>query len=516
MDQRVTDGSTPGQYADHQIVVIGAGPAGLTAAYKLAKSGVSATVLESDSVVGGISRTVERDGWRFDLGGHRFFTKVRAVEELWHEILPDGDFLLRPRMSRIYYDGKYLDYPLRAFNVLRTVGIVEAIRCVLSYVWIRIHPPKDQTTFEGWTAARFGWRLYRMFFKTYTEKVWGVPATEIQADWAAQRIKNLSFLNAAMNALLPRRNQKDITSLIEEFEYPKLGPGMMWERCCELVEKSGGQVLMEAPVTRIQHEGGRAVAVHYDAGPGNGGTLPVTEVISSMPLPHLLRAMDPPVPDDVRRAADDIHFRDHLSVALVVPAEDAFPDNWIYVHDPIAVVGRIQNFGSWSPFMVKEGKTCLGMEYFVFEGDELWTMSDDDLIELGKSELAKLRLVDPSHVEAGYVVRMPKAYPTYDESYRENVETMKQWLGEHARNVYPVGRNGMHKYNNQDHSMYTAMLTVDNILDSAGHDIWSVNVEAEYHEEVADAGGDRTGRDAPIIPRHAVEEAASSRHRQHP
>jgi protoporphyrinogen oxidase len=493
----------------HRVVVIGAGPAGLTAAYELGKAGYPATVLESDSVVGGISRTVERDGWRFDLGGHRFFTKVRAVEDLWHEILPDGDFLLRPRMSRIFYKGKYYDYPLRAFNVLRTLGVIESFRCLFSYLWVKVHPPKDQTTFEGWTAARFGWRLYRMLFKTYTEKVWGVPATEIQADWAAQRIKNLTFFSAAMNALLPKRNQKDITSLIEEFEYPKLGPGMMWERCTELVEKDGGHVLLEAPVVRIDHENGRATMVHY--GGENLGSQPVTEVISSMPLPHLLRAMDPPIPDDVRRAADAIHFRDHMSVALVVPAEDAFPDNWIYVHDPVARLGRIQNFGAWSPFMVKEGRTCLGLEYFVFEDDDLWTMDDDDLIALGKHELSLLGLVDPDRVEAGYVVRMPKAYPTYDETYRDNVEIMKAWLAENARNVHPVGRNGMHKYNNQDHSMYTAMLTVDNILHSAGHDIWSVNVEAEYHEEVADAGGDRTGRDAPIIPHSAVERAAEAR-----
>jgi protoporphyrinogen oxidase len=494
----------------HRVVVIGAGPAGLTAAYELGKAGFPATVLESDSVVGGISRTVERDGWRFDLGGHRFFTKVRAVEDLWHEILPDGDFLLRPRMSRIFYKGKYYDYPLRAFNVLRTLGVLEAFRCLLSYLWVKVRPPKDQTTFEGWTAARFGWRLYRMLFKTYTEKVWGVPATEIQADWAAQRIKNLTFFSAAMNALMPKRNQKDITSLIEEFEYPKLGPGMMWERCTELVEKDGGRVLLEAPVVRIEHEGGRATTVHY--GGEIPASLPVTDVISSMPLPHLLRAMDPPIPDEVRQAADAIHFRDHMSVALVVPAEDAFPDNWIYVHDPIARLGRIQNFGAWSPFMVKEGRTCLGLEYFVFEGDDLWTMDDADLIALGTRELSLLGLVDPDRVEAGYVVRMPKAYPTYDETYRDNVEIMKAWLAENARNVHPVGRNGMHKYNNQDHSMYTAMLTVDNILHSAGHDIWSVNVEAEYHEEVADAGGDQTGRDAPIIPRSAVEHAAAARH----
>jgi protoporphyrinogen oxidase len=495
---------------EKNVVVIGAGPAGLTAAYQLGKAGVDALVLEADTTVGGISRTVERDGWRFDLGGHRFFTKVQAVEDLWHEILPEGDFLLRPRMSRIYYNGKYFDYPLKLLNVLRSLGILESMRCVLSYLWVRIHPPKDLSTFEGWTASRFGWRLYRMFFKTYTEKVWGVPASDIQADWAAQRIKNLSLFSAVMNALLPRRNQKDITSLIEEFQYPRLGPGMMWERCAELVEKAGNRVLLSAPATTVHHEAGRATAVDYLVD-GQTVTTPATHVISSMPLPHLLKAMRPPIPGDVRDAADGIHFRDHLSVALVVPEECAFPDNWIYVHSPTVRLGRIQNFGSWSPYMVKEGRTCLGLEYFVFEGDDLWETSDEDLIALGKRELATLGLIEPERVEAGYVVRMPKAYPTYDEHYRENVEIMKDWLAGHARNVYPVGRNGMHKYNNQDHSMYTAMLTVENIVHNAGHDIWSVNVEAEYHEEVADGGGDSTGRDAPIIPRQAVEEAAAAR-----
>jgi len=503
----MSDSSNP-----HSVVVIGAGPAGLTAAYQLGKMRIDATVLEADDTVGGISRTVERDGWRFDLGGHRFFTKVRAVETLWHEILPDGDFLMRPRMSRIFLNGKYIDYPLRAFNALSRLGPIEAVRCMLSYLWVRIHPPKDKSTFEGWTASRFGWRLYRMLFKTYTEKVWGVDANEIQADWAAQRIKNLTLWKAVVNAILPRRNQKDITSLIEEFQYPKLGPGMMWERCAELVEKSGNHVVLEARVTAVHHADGKATSVTYTTDAGDV-TIDATEVISTMPLPHLLKAMQPPIGDDVRAAADDIHFRDHLTVALVVPEDAAFPDNWIYVHDPSARVGRIQNFGSWSPYMVKEGRTCLGMEYFVFEGDDLWEMADADLVELGKRELDTLGLVSPDKVEAGYVVRMPRAYPTYDEHYRANVDVLRKWLTENTTNVYPVGRNGMHKYNNQDHSMYTAMLTVENIVNHTAHDIWSVNVEAEYHEEIADAGGDATGRDAPVIPRRAMEEAAEERQR---
>jgi protoporphyrinogen oxidase len=496
------------------VVIIGAGPAGLTAAYQLGKAGGRATVLEATDVVGGISQTAERDGWRFDIGGHRFFTKVKEVEALWHEILPDEDFLMRPRMSRIFYDGKFYDYPLKATNALRNLGIVEAVLCVLSYLWARVRPPKDQSNFEGWVSARFGTRLYRTFFKTYTEKVWGVPATEIQADWAAQRIKNLSLLSAVLHAVLPKRNQKEIASLIEEFQYPKYGPGMMWERCRDLVVDLGGEVVMETAVERIRHEGGRAVEVVSRGRDGVERTDPCSHVVSSMPFPSLIRAMDPPAPPEVQAAADDLKFRDFLTVALVVPEDAGFPDNWIYVHSPDVHLGRIQNFGSWSPYLVKEGRTCLGLEYFVFEGDGLWTMADEDLVALGTRELATLGLVDPARVEAGYVVRMPKAYPTYDEHYRANVDVLRGWIEEHAPNVHPVGRNGMHRYNNQDHSMMTALLTVENIL-GARHDIWAVNVEQEYHEEKAaegpeDAGLQGTGRDAPIIPR-AITEAAAAR-----
>jgi UDP-galactopyranose mutase len=465
-------------------VVIGAGPAGLTAAYQFHKSGIASTVLEADDVVGGISRTASRDGWRFDIGGHRFFTKVKPVEELWHEFLPDEDFLLRPRKSRIYYNGKFYDYPLKATNALGNLGLLEAFRCVGSYAWARVRPPKDQDNYEGWLVARFGWRLYRTFFKTYTEKVWGMPVSEMPADWAAQRIKNLSLMNAIVNAVMPKRNQKDITSLIEEFQYPKYGPGMMWERCRDLVEAQGTKVLMRTKATRIRHADGKAVAVVATSADGSTTEYPCTHVISTMPIPLLLKAMDPPVPAHVRAAADGLKFRDFLTVALVVPESDGFPDNWIYIHDPDVDVGRIQNFGSWSPFLVKDGRTCLGLEFFVNEGDRLWSAKDEDLVAQGTRELAALGLAQPEDVQAGYVVRMPKAYPVYDSDYKQNVDILRAWLAEHASNVYPVGRNGMHKYNNQDHSMYTAMLSVENIL-GASHDIWSVNVEEEYHEELS-------------------------------
>jgi protoporphyrinogen oxidase len=481
------------------VVIIGAGPAGLTAAFELSRSaGRNIAVIESDSVVGGISRTVEADGWRFDIGGHRFFTKVQRVEDLWHEILPDEDFLMRPRMSRIFYDGKFYDYPLKASNALRNLGILEAIRCVLSYLWVRVRPPKDQSTFEGWVAARFGWRLYRIFFKTYTEKVWGVRATEIQADWAAQRIKNLSLGKAIANALLPKRNQKSITSLIEEFQYPKFGPGMMWEKCAEIVSERGVDIRMRTRVTRLTRDAERVTHVEFRDRDGTTSRVGCASVISSMPINELAKSFEPPAPAHVLQAAADLKHRDFLTVALVVPERFAFPDNWIYIHAPEVRVGRIQNYGSWSPYLIKEGRTCLGLEYFVSIGDDLWEMSDDDLIRLASRELAELALIsDVEAIERGFVVRMPKAYPVYDRDYAANVNTIREWLASEVPNVHPVGRNGMHKYNNQDHSMLTAVLTAENIVSDADHDIWAVNVEEEYHEEGSSSSN--TGREAPVI-----------------
>jgi protoporphyrinogen oxidase len=483
--------------AEHApVVIVGAGPGGLTAAYQLTKLGQRPLVLEADAVVGGISRTVERDGWRFDLGGHRFFTKVPEVEALWHEILPEGDFLLRPRMSRIFYEGKYYDYPLRAVNALRNLGVAEALRCGFSYLRARLRPPKDQENYENWLVARFGWRLYRTFFKTYTERVWGVEVAEMPADWAAQRVKNLDLGKAVLNAVLPRRNQKEITSLIEEFQYPKYGPGMMWEVCADKVTAAGARLELEAPVLSITLEGGRARSVVYRQG-GQSHQVAAAEVISTMPLRELVHALDPPPPPEVLAAADQLHYRDYFTVALVVPESRSFPDNWIYIHAPEVSVGRVQNYGSWSPYLVKDGRTCLGLEYFVFEGDEMWEMQDDQLIAMGTAELGLLGLIEPGEVEAGYVVRVPKAYPFYDFTYKANVARIRAYLEAEAPNVHPVGRNGMHKYNNQDHSMYTAMLTVENIM-GASHDVWTVNVEEEYHESGS------TGRDAPVLPWRSV------------
>ncbi|MHB1509363.1 MAG: NAD(P)/FAD-dependent oxidoreductase [Acidimicrobiales bacterium] len=494
-----------------RVLVIGAGPAGLSAAYALARRGWTCQVVEADMVVGGIARTVERDGWRFDIGGHRFFTKVPEVAALWHEILPREDFLVRPRLSRIYYDGKFFDYPIRLGNAISGLGVAESVRCGLSYLWVRVHRPDDTHSFEGWVAARFGWRLYAMFFKSYTEKVWGVPAAEIQADWAAQRIKSLSLWKAVTNAVVPSRRNSAVTSLIEKFEYPRLGPGMMWERAAERVEAAGSTVTLGSRVTRIERAGHAAVSVEVESvGPDSGAerqVLAVDHVISSMPISELVLSLDPPAPEEVQMAAKALHYRDFLTVALVVPGDKGFPDNWIYVHDEHVRLGRIQNFGSWSPDMVKEGRTCLGLEYFVFEGDELWSMSDEDLVAYGTRDLASIGLVAQGDVESGYVVRMPKAYPVYDAGYLERLDTIRGYLSAELMNVHPVGRNGMHRYNNQDHSMLTGLLSVENLFGGT-YDTWAVNVEARYHEEQVGMskvlpGPHRSpgsGRSAPVLP----------------
>ena len=520
--RRDGDGTRPGG----DVVIIGAGPAGLTAAYCLSRRGRRPTVLEADRVVGGISRTVERDGWRFDIGGHRFFTKVPEVESLWHEILPDEDFLLRPRSSRIYYRGKFYDYPLKPLTALRSLGLLEALRCAASFFWVRVRPPADKKSLEGYIAANYGWRLYQHFFKTYNEKVWAVPASQISADWGAQRIKGMSLWTAVWeplrSRLVGRRNRasKQVTSLIEEFQYPKFGPGMMWERCRDLVEAAGARMVFDAPVVRVRHAAGKAVIVCVKGNDGAVQEYPADHVISSMPLPELVRVMDPPAPPDVRRAADDLAFRDFLTVALVVPAEKVgWTDNWIYIHAPEVKTMRVQNFGSWSPFMVKDGRNVLGLEYTVKQGDEWWSANDDELVRRGVAELEAIGLMSSADVEGGYVVRMPKAYPVYDEHYQEHVATMRKWITANSPNVYPCGRNGMHKYNNQDHSMLTAMLSVENI-GGAEHDVWAVNVEADYLEE---SSGDQsarstgpdsdgaTGRDAPLLPRRALDDAAAAR-----
>jgi protoporphyrinogen oxidase len=463
-----------------RVVVIGAGPAGLTAAYLLAKDGVKVTVLEADSIVGGISRTASYNGYRFDIGGHRFFTKIKPVEDLWHEVLQDN-FITVPRMSRIHYSGKYFDYPLKAMNALSGLGLWNAALIVLSYFWSHFRPYPVEENFEQWVSNRFGKRLYRIFFKTYTEKLWGMPCTEIRAEWAAQRIQGLSLAKAILNAAALQRRSDSIKSLINEFQYPRFGPGQMWEETTKRIEALGSEVLMRHDVTRLEMRDGRIVAVRART-PLGERRIEAEHFISTMPVRHLVRAIDPAPPENIRAAGEGLNYRDFLTVALMISQDDIFPDNWIYIHTPGVKVGRIQNFNNWSRAMVpKPGTTCVGLEYFCFEGDGLWTSRDEDLIELAKKEIGQLGLVDPSKVFDGTVVRQPKAYPVYDSTYGEHLLTVRSFI-DPIPNLHTVGRNGMHKYNNQDHSMFTAMLTLENMR-GATHDVWSVNTDFEYHEE---------------------------------
>jgi protoporphyrinogen oxidase len=468
-----------------KVVIIGAGPAGLTAAYQLCKESVPSVVLEKDNVVGGISRTVNYKGYLFDIGGHRFFTKVRAVDEMWREVLGDAKFLRRSRLSRIYFKKKFFYYPLRATNALLGLGLWDCAMMMTSYIKAQLFPKKTERSFEDWICNRFGRRLFETFFKTYTEKVWGIPCNEISADWAAQRIKGLSLISTIKNALLSAQatSKSDvIKTLIDAFDYPEKGPGMMWELVAEKIQAQGSELKMNASVERIVWNE-RGVASLETINGGEREVIEGTDFISSMPMRELVAKLDPPAPEYVRKAADRLGYRDFLTVSLIVNSPDLFSDNWIYIHDPDVKVGRIQNFKNWSPSMVPDPeKTCLGLEYFCFEGDGLWTMSDKELVELGSKEIASLGLVNRADIEDGAVVRMPKAYPVYDDEYVNAVNTIRDFLSE-LPNLYLVGRNGMHKYNNQDHSMLTAMLSVKNIL-GANYDVWGVNVDEEYHEEI--------------------------------
>jgi protoporphyrinogen oxidase len=477
-------------------VVLGGGPAGLTAGYLLSKLGRPVVVLEAEDQVGGLAKTVEVDGYRFDLGGHRFFTKVIEVDMLWHEILGE-EFLLRPRMSRIYWNKRYLDYPLRGPDVIRKLGPIELTRCMASYAKAAMFPRKPEESFEDWVSNRFGRRLFELFFKSYTEKLWGVSTTEIRAEWAAQRIKGLSFFSAAKAAFFGNRGNK-VKSLISEFNYPRFGPGQMWDAMTAAIETEGGVVRLEAPVGRIQIENNRVVAVETA---GETYEFP-SAVVSSLPLREMVAMTNPPPPQEVIDAAAGLRYRDFLTVALVVDGEDLFPDNWIYIHEPDVRVGRIQNYRSWSPWMVPDpDKACVGLEYFCFAGDDLWNMADEDLVALASKELEQLGLAKAGQVERGFATRVPKAYPIYDADYAERVKVIRAWL-ETIENLQQVGRNGLHRYNNSDHSMLTAMRAVDNIVTGSHHDIWEVNAESVYHE--TDVPDEQPYRNAPLTPELAA------------
>ncbi len=500
------------------VAIIGAGPAGLTAGYLLAKRGLSVAIIEKDPVyVGGISRTVEHEGYRFDIGGHRFFSKSQAVVDLWNEILPD-DFIQRPRMSRIYYEGKFYSYPLRAFEALWNLGIVRSTLCMASFAKAQMFPNKNVRSFEDWTVNQFGQKLYSIFFKTYTEKVWGMPCDEMSADWAAQRIKGLSLGAAVIDGLkrslgLNKRPNDGMQTktLLETFRYPRLGPGMMWDAARDSIVGAGNisgvnEVLMGHSLKQLASDGQGGWRLSATSEDGSETIITARHAISSAPMRELAARLHP-LPATTLQA-NRLRYRDFLTVALKIRSEDLFPDNWIYIHDSKVKVGRIQNFRSWSPEMVPEsGVACVGLEYFCFEGDDLWASTDDQLIALATREMEILGLVKGEQVIGGAVVRQEKAYPVYDDEYAANVAAMRDELEAAHPTLHMVGRNGMHRYNNQDHAMMTAMLTVENIVaGSRVYDVWCVNEDAEYHE-AGDEGAQAALPTAPAAePRRAPSE----------
>ncbi len=487
------------------VFIIGAGPAGLTAAYCLTKQNPSVRIIEKDPhYVGGISRTVNYKDYLFDIGGHRFFSKSKEVVDLWKEILPD-DFISRPRLSRIFYDGKYYSYPLKAFEALTNLGIFTSARCVLSYMYARAFPIKDAKTFHQWVRNQFGEKLFSIFFRTYTEKVWGMSCDEISADWAAQRIKGLSLGGAIWNALTrglrSNKGGKQIKTLIESFEYPRKGPGMMWEAAADKIVTNGGDIRMGEDVVSLSwNKDSQLWTINTSDVNGVPYVYTANSVVSSAPVRELLDKIKPsPI---TRLHGHQLKYRDFFVVALICNKPDMFPDNWIYIHDPSVKVGRVQNFRSWSPELVpQDGMSCLGLEYFCFEGDGLWNSDDKDLIALATRECAQIGLISPEHVVDACVVRQHKAYPVYDEDYKSHVADIRRDMEQNYPTLHMVGRNGMHKYNNQDHAMMTAMLTAKNIL--AGeriHDIWNVNEDAEYHE-AGSSGAEEALKSERLVPK---------------
>ena len=457
------------------VIILGAGPAGLSAAYELCGNGVGSIVLEQDSVVGGLARTIEYKGYRFDIGGHRFFTRLPYIEKIWKDVLGD-DMLVRPRLSRIYYRSQFFRYPLEPLDAIMRLGAGEALRCAASFLRARLSPSLPEDDLESWVSNRFGRRLFKTFFESYTEKVWGLPCRQIRSEWGEQRIRGLSLSSMFWNSVRRSKNGRTAKSLIKEFYYPRLGPGMMWSRMREIVERKGARVVLNAPVEEICWKQGQVTAVRA------GGTVYTGEhFISSIPIRELISRLTPPS-GQLRQALDDFHYRDFITVALMIHGHNLFPDNWIYIHDKAVAVGRIQNYGNWSPEMVPgAATTCLGFEYFCQEGDGFWTMSDEQLVAQAKRELAHLGLADSGDVIDANVVRVPKAYPVYDGVYQRGIAAVREFLRT-VPNLQLVGRNGMHRYNNQDHSMLTAILAARNVM-GASYDLWDLQIDSGYLEE---------------------------------
>ncbi len=464
--------------ADPSHLVIGAGPAGLAAAHALSVHRLPAVVLDQDAQVGGLSRTVSHRGFAFDLGGHRFFTKSPEVMDLWRATLGD-DFLVRPRRSRIYYRGRFFHYPLRPLDALAGLGLADSLRVALSYAGARLRPQRPEDDFAAWVSNRFGPVLFRIFFQTYTEKVWGLPCSRISADWAAQRIRNLSLGRALLDSLGLGRDRR-VASLIPRFHYPRYGPGQMYEALARNVAARGVDLRLGHRVTAVHHDRGRLTAVTA-RGPAGDVRLPALHCFSSMPLTELAAALRPAPPDAVLDAARALRYRSFLTVNLLLDAPAPLPDNWIYLHDPQVAAGRLQLYQNWSPHMVPPGRGSLSFEYFCFPGDHLWTAPDHHLVRLAAADLQRLRLPFAPRIADALVLRYPLAYPLYDSGYQQRLAVLRDWLAGFP-NLHCIGRYGQFRYNNMDHSILTGLLAVRRLL---GHpvDPWAVNADGDYLEE---------------------------------
>lgn len=467
------------------VLIIGAGPAGLTAAHLLSEQGYRVHVYESHpQLVGGLSKTVHYKGFSFDLGGHRFYTKAPEVAQYWHSILGDR-FMKRSRLSRIYYNKRFFQYPLQLSDVIKKIPFIQGLGFLTSYLKVKLRRAPTIESFEDWVIANFGKGLYQAFFKSYTEKVWGMPCHEISKDWAAQRINNLNIskiLFQFLRSILGLGKGENIKSLIDSFDYPTHGPGLLWETVREKIEKNGGKVYLNQKVTKasfenkmwqlqLNHEQQSPLAAH---------------VISTCPLRHLLEGLSPSIGEHLKVELPKVAYRDFITVVLMFKLEESFPDNWIYIHDSRVKVARIQNYKNWSPHMVPSMEyTSYGLEYFCQQGDALWTMSDSELTELAIKEVELIGLPFSKDSIDSQVVRVPYAYPVYDRNHKERSLKIREELKNYP-NLHLIGRNGMHRYNNQDHSIKTAMLVVENILRGAPlYDPWRVNQDAQYLEEVS-------------------------------
>jgi len=466
-------------------LIIGAGPAGLTAGYELAKKGFKVTVLERDSLVGGISRTIKYKGFRFDIGGHRFFSKNKEIEKWWENILHE-DFLTRPRLSRWYYRKKFFDYPIKPLELLRVFGVIDSMKIALSYAKAKIKPIIPEISVADWCINNFGHYLAKPFFIDYNQKLWGVHPRHLSKDFTSQRVKGISVMNTLKDALKKSLGVKDnnIKSLIEQFKYPKYGPGMMWEQVTRLIEAKKGKVLKGWKVIKVKHRNGKIISI-IAQNKKRKKSFKADYVLSTMPLKELVLALEPLPAEDILGAAKFLSFRDFITVALMINKEKTVPDTWVYTHDEGMKPIRVQIFKNWSPYMVPDGKSCIGFEYVCNQGDELWNMSKEKLIEQAKADLKRLGFANPDKVFDAEVVRLKEVYPVYLIGYKERVNKIKEYLQRNFKNycLQPIGRGGLHRYNNSDHSMMTALLAVKNILGEGNYDPWNVNTDAEYHEE---------------------------------